>query len=122
MGILIIWFNYRRKLALKEKKIAKVTADKLQIQIEAKNNELTQKALNIIHLQESNKHIISDIEEVFKESMVPNINIKQLIRKINLSSENSYIWDEFELRFKEIHGDFYSKIISDFPALSPVEL
>lgn len=122
LAIFVGWFLYKRNLSLKEKKIAEVTADKMQLQIELKNNELTQKALNIVHLQENNKHIISDIEEILKESKVPAISINQLVRKIKISSENSNIWDEFDLRFKEIHGNFYSKIISGYPALSPVEL
>lgn len=120
--LLVVWFIYRRKQSLQEKQIADITADKMKLEIEIKNNELAHKTLNIVHLNESNKHIATNIEEFLKVSKGSNHDMKQLVKKIKSTSENSKIWDEFDLRFKEIHSNFYSKIISEYPDLSPVEL
>ncbi len=120
--LLSLWFFYRKKQSLQEKKIAEVIAEKMKLELEIKNNELTHKALKISHLQENNKLIASDVEEILKLSKVSNIDINQLVRKIKSSSENINIWNEFDLRFKEIHGIFHSKVIAMYPDLSPVEL
>ncbi|MDG1278185.1 MAG: tetratricopeptide repeat protein [Algoriphagus sp.] len=120
--LLVVWFIYRRKQSLQEKLIADITADKMKLEIEIKNNELAHKTLNIIHLKENNKHIATNIEEFLKVSKDSNQDMKQLVKKIKSTAENSKIWDEFDLRFKEIHSNFYSKIISNYPDLSPVEL
>ena len=120
--LLVVWFIYRRKQSLQEKLIADITADKMKLEIEIKNNELAHKTLNIIHLKENNKHIATNIEEFLKVSKDSNHDMKQLVKKIKSTAENSKIWDEFDLRFKEIHSNFYSKIISNYPDLSPVEL
>ncbi|MGO4819708.1 tetratricopeptide repeat protein [Flavobacterium sp. W22_SRS_FP1] len=120
--LLSLWFFYRKKQSLQEKKIAEVIADKMKLELDIKNNELAHKTLNISHLQENNKLIASDVEEILKLSKVSNIEINQLVRKIKSSSENINIWDEFDHRFKEIHGIFHSKVIAMYPDLSPVEL
>jgi len=41
-------------------------------------------------------------------------------RELHRSVE-SEIWEDFELRFKEVHSDFYTKLIHTFPDLSPNE-
>jgi len=122
LALLTGWFFYRRKRSLQENKIAEITAENMKLEIQIKNNELVQKSLNISHLQENNKHIASDIEALLKTSKISNNNLNQLLKKIKSSSKNTSIWDEFDLRFKEIHGEFYSKIIAVYPNLYPVEL
>ena len=43
-----------------------------------------------------------------------------IARKLKKNAE-SEIWEEFELRFKQVHGDFYSKLLENFPDLSQGE-
>ncbi len=116
------WIFYKRKKSLQENKIAEITADKMKLEIQLKNNELTQKTLNILNLKENNLQIVSEIEELINSKSVTNNEMVQIVNKIKFSSKSSAIWEEFDLRFKTIHSDFYSKIISNYPDLSPVEL
>jgi hypothetical protein len=49
---------------------------------------------------------------------------KTAIRKISKELKNSVeteIWEEFELRFKEVHTEFYHKLMHDYPNLTPNE-
>ena len=49
---------------------------------------------------------------------------KSSIRKVAIDIENSTqekIWEEFELRFKQVHSAFYNKLNLRFPDLSPNE-
>ena len=47
--------------------------------------------------------------------------IQQLINELKQNS-SAKIWDEFELRFKEVHSEFYNKLHEKFPDLSPNEI
>lgn len=116
------WIFYKRKKSLQENKIAEITADKMKLEIQLINNELTQKTLNIVNLKENNLQIVSEIEELIKSKSVTNNEMAKIVNKIKFSSKSSAIWEEFDLRFKTFHSDFYSKIIRDYPDLSPVEL
>ena len=122
LTLVSVWFYYRRKRSLQEKKIAEINADKMKLQVAIKNNELVKKSLNISHLQENNKQIATNINEILKDSKVSTIEMNKLVKKIKSSSESSKIWDEFDIRFREIHSSFYSKIISSYPNLTPTEL
>ena len=40
-----------------------------------------------------------------------------------LESDNTQkVWKEFEMRFQNVHNDFYKRLINKFPDLSPNEL
>jgi len=121
--IAVIIIIARRKIILNQKKVLEVEAENLKIELKSKNNELTQKALNIAELQQNNLQIVEELSKVVtlpKEDF--NNQLKSLINKINSSVEDNLIWKEFESRFQEVHFDFYSKIVSLYPDLTPVEL
>ena len=121
--ILLVWFVYKRKLVENEKKVVILQKDKLKLQVEHKRNELVQKAMNIAHLQENNKLLVTDISDMINNSNGSGEKeLKSLIIKLNSSSDSPKIWKEFELRFQEVHGDFYKNIIVKYSDLSPTEL
>jgi len=121
--IILSWLVYRRKLMYKEKIIAEIKNRELHLNIETKNAELTQKALTIAQINEINQKLVSDLKTAMgstKEEF--NKNLADIIQSINSNLGNAKIWDEFELRFKEIHGNFYSTIVAKYPDLTPTEM
>ena len=46
--------------------------------------------------------------------------IKKIAIELQKSTDHE-IWDEFEVRFKQVHNDFYDKLMLKFPNLSPSE-
>jgi len=105
----------KAKNALFEKK-------QLENKIEFKNKEL---AINVMSLIKKNEMLsgISDQLILLKSKAVKNETketIQIIARKLKKSSE-SEIWEEFELRFKQVHGEFYSMLLENFPNLSQGE-
>ncbi len=47
--------------------------------------------------------------------------VEDVIRDLEASSKGDF-WKEFELRFQEVHSDFYHKLNELFPNLTPNEL
>jgi len=46
--------------------------------------------------------------------------IESVIYELDKSSSND-LWKEFEIRFQEVHGDFYNRLINNYPDLTPNE-
>ena len=113
--VLLTRQKVKAKNALFEKK-------QLENKIEFKNKEL---AINVMSLIKKNEMLsgISDQLILLKSKAVKDETketLQIIARKLKKSSE-SEIWEEFELRFKQVHGGFYSKLLENFPDLSQGE-
>jgi tetratricopeptide (TPR) repeat protein len=119
--LLIIGLLYSRlKISARHNKLKK---HQLERELEFKNQE---NAADVIALMKRNE-IISKLLIKLKtvEDSASKQEVKNAIRKISaelrLATEKD-ILPEFELRFKEVHKDFYDKLISNYPDLWPSEL
>lgn len=116
--ILLIW----NQLRLRAKKHL-LEEDKYKQELEFKNKEMV---LNVMSLMKKNE-ILAELSEqivaIEKETTSPES--KETIKKIaNViqKSQSDEIWKEFSVRFKEVHGEFYNRLLHKFPSLSPNEL
>ena len=95
---------------------------RLEDEVEYKNKEL---ALSVMTLLRKNE-ILSEISDKLiiisnKTSQIETKNsIKEIAADLGKNTDNE-IWDEFELRFKQVHGDFYEKLEINYPSLTPNE-
>ncbi|WP_321308541.1 tetratricopeptide repeat protein [Marinifilum fragile] len=93
----------------------------LEKDLELGNKELT---MNVIYLLEKNelmKHILVRLSNFLSET---NDNgpdtIMQIIKDIEANMKMN-IWEEFEIRFQNIHQSFYNNLREKFPSLSNAE-
>jgi tetratricopeptide (TPR) repeat protein/DNA-binding CsgD family transcriptional regulator len=124
-AILVLLFlnqrNKNEKLVLKEKNLI-LEKIKLNQSLEYKKKELV---TNLMYLMDKNEFIASmskKLIELKPEAKKDNkLIIQQLVNeiRINYSSE---IWEEFEIRFKEVHTEFYNKLYRKHPGLTPNEV
>ena len=119
---IIIIFLILKQLRLKAKKLQLEKASHEQ-ELEFKNKEMV---LNVMSLMKKNE-MLADLSEklihIEEESSSPESKetIKKVARELQRSQEDE-IWKEFSHRFKEVHGEFYDKLLQKFPALTPNEL
>ncbi len=101
---------------------ARLEEQKLKDELEFKNKEL---AANVMSLLKKNEMLADITERLSKlEKETDNKENRALIHKIafdieNITQEN--IWEEFELRFKNVYSEFYEKLLKRYPDLSPNE-
>lgn len=127
LGIIIMILLYRNQTV----KTAKVmlTKEKLELEkatldqdIEYKKKELASK---MIYVLEKNEFIISIGKKLM--DLKPELNkenqsvVQQIINELKQNSSNK-IWDEFEIRFKEVHSAFYENLNRMYPDLTPNEI
>lgn len=120
LGIIIMVLLYRNQKVKTAKVI--LTKEKLDQDIEYKKKEL---ASQMIYVLEKNEFIASIAKKLL--ALKPGLgkeNQSELQRIINELNQNSSskIWDEFEIRFKEVHAAFYDNLNALYPDLTPNEI
>lgn len=119
---LIIIILILKQLKLKAKKLQLEKASHEQ-EMEFKNKEMV---LNVMSLMKKNEMLTELSEKLIRfEKEAASDDSKQTIRKVAgelQKSKEDEIWKEFSFRFKEVHGDFYEKLLRGYPSLTPNEL
>jgi tetratricopeptide (TPR) repeat protein len=95
----------------------------LQEQLESKNRELASKALEMIRFNDTITAIIEKLDGLDNNfnSSESSKHIRSIIHELENQSKQN-IWIEFDKIFKNIHSDFYSKLLERCPDLSPTEI
>ena len=96
---------------------------RLSDEVEFKNKEL---AINVMNLLKKNEFLVEHTNrliEIQQKAAEPDIksDILQLIKGLQRGSGDE-IWDEFEVRFRQVHSGFYDRLLLKFPDLSSNEL
>jgi len=116
-----------RRLTL-EKEIINLNSKNLELEKESIEKELDLKnkemATNVMYQIQKNEMIHDIVEKLLKHSTT---DIKQddswileIIRDLEKTQEKS-VWNEFEVRFQQVHNDFYKKLNDINPELSTNE-
>jgi tetratricopeptide (TPR) repeat protein len=115
-------FFYLSRQWVKVKNIS-LEKDHLTKEIEYKNKELT---INVMNLIKKNEFIVDlsekliDIEQQATEEKTKT-DVLRLVGTLQKTPQDE-IWEEFEIRFKQVYSNFYDKLRADFPDLTPNEL
>ncbi len=118
--LILLYINQRNrnaKLKLKEENLL-LERKKLNQDLEYKKKELVS---NMMYLMEKNEFITSiskKLIELKPDAKKDNKDlIQQIINEIRQNSSTK-MWEEFEIRFKEVHKDFYNELHKNHPDLT----
>lgn len=111
-----------KQLRLKARK-QELERENYRKELEFKNKELV---LNVMSLMKKNE-MLADLSEklITIESEATSDDSRNTIKRVALElqkSQEEEIWKEFSVRFREVHGAFYEKLLQRFPNLTPNEL
>ncbi|MBE0663287.1 MAG: tetratricopeptide repeat protein [Bacteroidales bacterium] len=96
----------------------------LEEQLESKNRELASKALEMLRINETLGDVIEKLEQQYLKNKDQNelsIQIKSIIAGLEAQLKNS-TWNEFEKIFRNIHSEFFQKLLAVCPDLTPSEI
>lgn len=118
----------RRQLELEEQmekeqreRLAKLEKEKLGREIKLKQNELANTTLNIAKKNE----IILELKNLLlmnKDKFSNSQRYRSFMRKLNSSIKDTEDWKRFEMNFKELHEDFFERLLKSYPSLTPKDL
>lgn len=90
----------------------------LEEELEHKNRELTTNMLYLLKKNELIECISGKLIELRKNVKKENQQvIQQVISDLRSNLDNN-VWEEFEIRFKDVHGSFYENLQRDFSELT----
>ncbi len=118
--IVVIYFIFR--LQRTRARATRIEQQRLKEELDFKNREMT---ANVMALMKKNE-ILADISKklLVVEKQAVRDETKGAIQKIAheiSNTRNVEIWEEFDIRFKKVHRDFYDSLLRQFPNLSPAE-
>lgn len=125
-----IWFRQKRKqqqiMLEKKKEIAELELykkeqenERLNRELNFRNNELASKAITMVKTSE----FVDEIIKLLQQLVIPKTaqrSVGQIIDKLHFFKKDDG-WKEFEVRFEKVHSDFYRNIEKKHPNLTPNE-
>lgn len=102
-------------------RMAKLEKEELAKEVRLKQNELASTTLNIARKNE----MILELKNMLimnKDKFSNSQRYRSFVKKLNSSIEDTEDWKRFEVNFKELHEDFFERLLKSYPALTPKDL
>lgn len=117
----IITEQKEKELQVKDEEIDKLYNEKLQTELDLKNDQLTSITMQLV----KNKEFIQSVQNKLSSTLDNGGSTQELKRIINsidkeLSDED--YWDKFAYHFDQVHGNYLEKLSSMDIKLSPREI
>lgn len=111
LAMFLYRFRNKFKRAELEKQLVTAKQKELNTNLELKNKELIGKAMIEMHRTEIIEDILNDLKEIkLKAAKKETQNAIDYIVKRLKRDTSSNIWDEFEMRFEQVHESFYKNL------------
>lgn len=91
---------------------------RLALELESKNRELSNAAINLIRKNEALRHLKEALETV----PAPPKSLQPLIRQIDQHMEGDHDWAVFEETFNQVHDDFFKRLMAEYPDITQGDL
>lgn len=132
-GIGFFFFRFRMKkrqelhtvaLALQQEHLenAKLRENELQREIDFKNRELASYTMNFVQKSELMEEIKRNLQEIKPEEKDVSKKITGLNKLIESSYQVDREWEDFKLKFENIHTDFFKNLKARCPELTNGDL
>ncbi len=114
MLVLLLLYS-RQRIKVKNVRLERKIQD---INLERLNRELASQALNMVRMNERKVSLINALKQHLPSVRKENQQILQQVISGFESDQNEAAWKEFEMRFKEVHHEFYDKLMAINPNLT----
>jgi hypothetical protein len=115
--------QFQIEQAQKEKELAELKSDHLQVRLKQKASELADSTMNLIRKNEMLQDIDTSMDELSdsvkreEAKLVINKKIKDIRRGIQTNMNDDSNWKKFEENFNLVYDNFMQKLIDHFPDL-----
>lgn len=107
-----------------EEEIVKLKNEKLTNEIGLKSQALTSSAMHLIQKNQLLNQIKKTLKNLNKEQedklLIKELN--RIVKSIDKDLATGEQWDQFQVNFDQVHGNFITRIKEAYPGLTPQEL
>jgi len=122
VGLLYVLLKNRTRRTVLEKKNLEQELEINKHKLEAKNKELTTNVMYLLKKNEFMSNVTERLLNLKSRMKTENQNPLQSIIFDLQSATEKDVWAEFELRFENVHRDFFKKLKGKFPDLTPGDI
>ncbi len=130
--VIVVLLNRNQRIKMKQSKLLQESLElesknlnlekqNLELELEFRNKEL---ATHVMYLLKKNEFIGSITEKLLslKPLMLPENKLwmQDIVKEMKSNIDNT-VWGEFEVRFQQVHRDFYINLSEKYPDLTPNE-
>ena len=104
--------------------IDRLQQEKLQAEIDHKNQELATQTMHILAKNEFISSIRGNITSLSKKSKNKDVvsELNRMARDIERNINTDGDWEQFQIHFDQVHGDFLHRLQEEYPGITPQEL
>ncbi len=113
-----------KEAELNERKLMALKNHQLEQELEIKNRELANAAMNIVYKNEMLNNLHHELTNLNDSNgnKLSSDQLRKVSKLIDEAHSDDRDWDLFEKSFNEAHENFFKKLKSDYPALVPNDL
>ncbi len=115
----------QRKVARNEQEITRLRAEKLESEVQHKNQELALATMHLVQKGEILSTLQEELEKTLeKKQAVQTLHedIRRIIRTLQFDTQLDADWEHFAIHFDSVHGDFLKRLRERYPQTSPNDL
>lgn len=105
----------------RQQQISKLEKEKLELQIQSKNQELASSTMHIVQKGEILRKLKEDIKKIAKSANDKDLakQLEKVIQKVSADERLDEDWSQFAKHFDQVHSQFLQRLRSDYPQLTP---
>ncbi|GAB3818565.1 triple tyrosine motif-containing protein [Pontibacter rugosus] len=109
---------------LSEQEINRLRNEKQQSEIDHMNRELTSSTIHLINKNEVLNNVKLELQGMLKEGELNKHSdeLRKIIKNIEQNITSDADWNQFELHFNHVHGDFTNRLQERYPDMTPQEI
>ena len=115
-------YLHQLELENNEKELIRLRNDKLEAEIQHKNNELASTAMHLVQKGELLGKVKDQMLKMKKTSEHESDDVKKILRAISDEDKMDEKWEQFTLHFDNVHSNFHSTLKNKYPALNANDL
>lgn len=116
----------QKESALKssQAEIEKLKNEKLQVEINGKNKELASATMHLINKNSFIDRVKMHLNSIIKKSKNNEVKseLQKVVNSIDKNIADDKEWEQFEIHFDQVHGDFIQRFKKSHQTLSPQEI
>lgn len=107
-----------------EEEITRLKNEKLESEIEHKNRELATSTMHVVTKNEFIGEIKTKLNGIVREGGSKGLSkeLNRIIKEIDHNIATDKDWEQFQLHFDGVHGDFSKRLQAAYPGLTPQEM
>jgi ligand-binding sensor domain-containing protein/DNA-binding CsgD family transcriptional regulator len=113
--------EHQKILRRNEAEISKLQRDKLESEIQFKNQELAITTMNLVQKGEFLLKLKEELTKILNDTREPKTkkDIRRTIKLLNQNAELDRDWEQFAQHFDQVHEDFLKRLRENYPQLTP---